>query len=214
MSDNLELTHVSEQMEAVGDYYYGQPAENVLISPMSSHRCPRRELKLHMLYHIPTGFIDLSRYLVEGLLCDVFCENPLIAANFCYLCEVFYEDLIEMGLHITRYRSHTLVCGICHRVFQDFNKLTEFQPILTSFPASLEQHLEQCAHVHMFTPPPSLSMTTDTNIKLRSSREGSQDYDMEEDDSDVLLKTLEELEQVVPGVESNDWQADYCQAEE
>ena len=57
----------------------------------------------------------------------------------------------------------------------------------------------------MFTPPPSPSMvTTNTDINLRSSREGSQDFDMEEDDSDVLLKTVEELEQVVPEVKSND----------
>ena len=55
---------------------------------------------------------------------------------------------------------------------------------------------------------------TDAEAELHSSREGSQDYDMEEDDSDVLLKTLEELEQIVPVVESNDWKAETCQAEE
>ena len=88
MSDNLELTHVSE----------------VLISPVSSHRCPWRELKSHVSYSIPTGFIDISRYLVEGMLCDVFCENPLIAANYCYLCEVFYKDSIDTLHAITATR--------------------------------------------------------------------------------------------------------------
>ena len=57
-------------------------------------------------------------------------------------------------------------------------------------------------------------MTTNADAELLSSREGSQDYDMEEDDSDILLKTLEELEQIVPVVESNDWRAETCQAEE
>ena len=119
-----------------------------------------------------------------------------------------------MGLHITRYHCHTLVCGTCHRVFQDFNKLTEFQPVLTSFSASLELHSDQCARVHMFTPPPSPIMTANADAELLSSREGSQDYDVDYDDSDVLLKTLEELEQIVPVAESNDWRAETCQAEE
>ena len=196
MSDNMELAHVNE----------------MLISPVSSHRCPRRELKSRLSYSVPAGFIDISRYFVEGMLCDVFCENSLIAANYCYHCEVFYEDSIEMGLHITRYHCHTLVCGNCHRIFQDFNKLTEFQPVLTSFPASLEQHSEQCALV--LTPPPSPIMTTNADAELLSSREGSQDYDVEYDGSDVLLKSLEELEQTVPVTESIDWRAETCQAEE
>ena len=57
-------------------------------------------------------------------------------------------------------------------------------------------------------------MTTNADAELLSTREGSQDYDMEEDDSDILLKTLEELEQIVPVVESNDWRAETCQKEE
>ena len=198
MSDNLELTHVNE----------------MLISPVSSHRCPRRELKSYLSYSIPAGFIDISRYFVEGMLCDVFCENSLIAANYCYRCETFHEDSIEMGLHITRYHCHTLVCGTCHRVFQDFNKLTEFQPVHTSFSAELEQHSDQCARSHMFTPPPSPIMTVDADVELLASREGSQDYDMENDGGDVLLKSLEELEQTVQVTDAMEWRAETCQAEE
>ena len=106
------------------------------------------------------------------------------------------------------------MCGTCHRVFQDFNKLTEFQPVLTSFSASLEHHSDQCARAHMFTPPPSPIMTVNADVELLLSREGSQDYDMEYDSSDVLLKSLEELEQAVPVTESIDWRAETCQAEE
>ena len=57
-------------------------------------------------------------------------------------------------------------------------------------------------------------MTTNADAELLSSREGSQDYDVEYNGSDVLLKSLEELEQTVPVTESIDWRAETCQAEE